>query len=237
MTSDGSLFSTSSYSGVNQSINNVGRSSLNSNLSGGSASGRTNTTNSSYDSMSSSSLQSRYGNLPSSGSNNNYNSSMMSSSASSIMGYNNQNQGRQGLNMSVMSSGPASHRLRETIHSGHFMVSDFEPESEALDDEYEVGMPVPPEEESINMGGHGSQNQNQMGQGGGRSLGQTVSVIQPPSSTKYTSQQISSSDGQRSSGNSQGQMSNLGHPASFNGPISIDGLLTKLFQFMSLAYR
>lgn len=35
-------------------------------------------------------------------------------------------------------------RMRETIHSGHFMVSDFEPESEAQDEEYEVGMPLPP---------------------------------------------------------------------------------------------
>lgn len=41
--------------------------------------------------------------------------------------------------MSVVSGS----RMRETIHSGHFMVSDFEPESEAQDEEYEVGMPVP----------------------------------------------------------------------------------------------
>lgn len=30
---------------------------------------------------------------------------------------------------------------KETIHSGHFMVSDFE--AEAQDDEYEVAVPVP----------------------------------------------------------------------------------------------
>ena len=34
--------------------------------------------------------------------------------------------------------------MRETIHSGQFMVSNFEPESEAQDEEYEVGMPIPP---------------------------------------------------------------------------------------------
>lgn len=47
---------------------------------------------------------------------------------------------KQAVKMSVVSGS----RMRETIHSGHFMVSDFEPESEAQDEEYEVGMPLPP---------------------------------------------------------------------------------------------
>jgi len=179
--------------------------------------------------MSSSSLhQSRYGTMPVPGNNYNHNSAM-AAGPTSIHSYNTI-ESRQGLNMSVAATAPTSHRLRETIHSGHFMVSDFEPESEALDDEYEVGMPVP-EEDSIHA------DQGRMGSTGSRSLGQTVSVIQATSSSKYSSHHNNSSESHRPSAHSQGQMPSSGHPSSFNGPISIDGSLTKLFQCMSLAYR
>lgn len=159
----------------------------------------------------------------------------MSVGPTSIHSYN-AIESRQGLNMSVANTGPTSHRHRETIHSGHFMVSDFEPDSEALDDEYEVGMPVPPEEESINV------DPARLGQTGLRGLGQTVSVIQQTSSSssKYSAQHNPNNDVHRQQAHSQPQMYQMpgsGHPSSFNGPISIDGSLTKLFQCMSLAYR
>ncbi|CAG7635462.1 unnamed protein product, partial [Allacma fusca] len=109
--------------------------------------------------------------------------------------------------------------LRETIHSGHFMVSDFEPESEVLDDEYEAGMPIPsgPEDGSMVQ-----TVQNTSGNLPGSGVASPQSPFAPIMTIQKHPQIIENSR----------------WPGSvYNTSISIDGSLTKLFQCMSLAYR
>lgn len=67
-------------------------------------------------------------------------SSTQSAFPTLTMGHNNNNR------ISTYNPPAGSKLVRETIHSGQFMVSDFEPESEVLDDEYEAGMPIPQDE-------------------------------------------------------------------------------------------
>ena len=126
--------------------------------------------------------------------------------------------------------------LRETIHSGHFMVSDFEPESEVLDDEYEVGMPVPLEDNPTSVVQSGS----------GNLPGSSVAGTSPQNPASFLSTRnphfwdfdsaVASSSASLSAPSSSISSSTVVASA-HNASISIDGSLTKLFQCMSLAYR
>jgi len=143
-------------------------------------------------------------------------------------------------NHTQLKSNPgSSSKLRETIHSGQFMVSDFEPESEVLDEEYEAGMPVPCEEDDSGQGSYGASGGNAGGNRGSsespgqRSRGQTVSVI--------TMNQKFVSPEPRGHQESAVQIPRPLVPGGISTvevqkPL-IDGSLTKLFQCMSLAYR
>lgn len=105
-------------------------------------------------------------------------------------------------------------------------VSDFEPESEAQDEEYEVGMPIPP------------------------GPPETV-VLKAPEAPPVITHQLPTSVAvgrgghlvKREGGQKgvvspfQGNGGRRGDEEALGTAISIDGSLTKLFQCMSLAYR
>lgn len=117
----------------------------------------------------------------------------------------------------------ASKTGRETIHSGHFMVSQFE--ADAQDDEYEVAVPVPevnskqleiiPIPVRSVVYGVGGGDSGCGGCGGGSSSSSSTSLIGACHS------------GDRLTFNSSQKIMS----------VSIETSLTKLFQCMSIAYR
>jgi len=155
--------------------------------------------------------------------------------------------------MSVVSGS----RLRETIHSGHFMVSDFEPESEAQDEEYEVGMPIPPGGEDtvvVNSNGRQATTSAATTSFGSEPIATTASNVQqhefmdlPNFGRNFITQNFGESFMTRQPQFQQPQQQQLQPLHQFqqqqlqltqkNSRISIDSSLTKLFQCMSLAYR
>ncbi|CAL8071468.1 unnamed protein product [Orchesella dallaii] len=155
--------------------------------------------------------------------------------------------------MSVVSGS----RLRETIHSGHFMVSDFEPESEAQDEEYEVGMPIPPGGEDtvvVNSNGRQATTTATTTPFGSEPIASTASVVQQEELLEFPSfgrnflaqnfgdtfmtrqPQFQQPQQQQQQALQQFQQQQL-QLTQRNSWISIDSSLTKLFQCMSLAYR
>lgn len=117
----------------------------------------------------------------------------------------------------------ASRTGGETIHSGHFMVSQFE--ADAQDDEYEVAVPVPevnskqleiiPIPVRSVVCGVGGGDSGCGGCGGGSSSSSSTSIIGACHS------------GDRLTFNSSQKIMS----------VSIETSLTKLFQCMSIAYR
>ncbi|ODN02374.1 Carbohydrate-responsive element-binding protein [Orchesella cincta] len=154
--------------------------------------------------------------------------------------------------MSVVSGS----RLRETIHSGHFMVSDFEPESEAQDEEYEVGMPIPPGGDDtvvVNSNGRQATTTAATTPFGSEPIASTASIVQqeefmdfPSFGRNFLAQNFGESFVTRQPQFQQPQQSQQQPLQQFqqqqlqltqkNSWISIDSSLTKLFQCMSLAY-
>jgi len=119
-------------------------------------------------------------------------------------------------------------KLRESIHSGHFMVSDFEPESEALDEDYEVGLPVPGtgNDERLVL-----QRSNETPEERSKNNSPLVPTTAPVETKIISTAAFGVGPLVKTPQDLKNQLFYS------NSAFSIDGSLTKLFQCMSLAYR